>query len=566
MLRIGQHPVDLTVFDDLASSHHGHRIRDVPRQSEVVGDDECAHAEVLLQCEEQRQDLSAHRGVQGRDGLIGDEHLRVESQGAGDDDALPLSARELLRNRFEVVLGRGQLGCFERTDDPLVFAVFDPLHFQAFDHGFVHAALRIERPGRILQNHLHLPPERPQLLGLPRQRLAGERQLRTRFHLLQTEQRACQSRLPRSGLADDGEDLRLPQLQIHPAHRAFAAPPGIEGDTEVLRLEHHLIRHGEWFGQGHLGGFERPGIQPGFGVPDLRKRTGELLRVVLLRGQAHRVAGPVFDEAAVAHDREVRADGGEHGEVVADHQQGDPAFGDEAGQAGEDLLLHDDVEGRGRLVGDDDVGFAGERHGDHDPLLLPAGELVRIRIRLRRFEVDFSEEFEHPVAALLRSRPRVLRMVFEGFDDLTPDLADGIERVQGTLEDDRGLRPSDGTDLTEVQLPDVLTAEEDPTVEARRLRQQAQSRHDQRRLPRAGLPRNAQGGTGRQIEADVLDGDDVTAVGGGSVGDRDVLELQIGHQRLLRAGLMMASKARPTIVNASTTSRIAMPGVSTYHQ
>src|SRR5690606_28585584 len=57
VLRIGQHPVDLTVFDDLASSHHGHRIRDVPRQSEVVGDDERTHSEVLLQREEQRQDL-----------------------------------------------------------------------------------------------------------------------------------------------------------------------------------------------------------------------------------------------------------------------------------------------------------------------------------------------------------------------------------------------------------------------------------------------------------------------------------------------------------------------------
>ena len=268
----------------------------------------------------------------------------------------------------------------------------------------------------------------------------------------------------------------------------------------------------------------------------------------------------------MAHDREVRADGREHGEVVADHQQGDSAFGDEAGQAGEDLLLHDDVEGGGRFVGDDDVGFAGERHGDHDPLLLPAGELVWIRTRLRGFEVDLGEKFEHPVSALLRSRPRALRMVLEGFDDLTPDLAHGVERVQGSLEDDRCLCPPDRADLAEAQLPDVLPAEEDPPVEARGLRQQAQSRHDQRRLPRPGLSRNAQGGPGRQVEADVLHGDDVPAVGGGAVGDRDVLKAQIGHQRLLRAGLMMASNARPTIVNASTTSRIAMPGVSTYHQ
>ena len=228
MLRIGQHPVDLTVFDDLASFHHGHGIRDVPRQPEVVGDDERTHSEVLLQREEQRQDLSAHGRVQRRDRFVGDQHLRVESQSTGDDDALPLPARELLRNRLEIVLGRSELGGFERTDDPLILAILDPLHLQALDHGFIHAALGIERPGRVLQNHLHLPPESPQLLRLPRQRFAGERQLRTRFHLLQSEQRPCQSRLPRTGLADDGEDLRLPQLQIHPAHRAFAAPSGVE--------------------------------------------------------------------------------------------------------------------------------------------------------------------------------------------------------------------------------------------------------------------------------------------------------------------------------------------------
>ena len=44
----------------------------------------------------------------------------------------------------------------------------------------------------------------------------------------------------------------------------------------------------------------------------------------------------------------------------------------------EDLRLHRDVERGGRLVGDQQVGLVGERHGDHDALALAAGELVRI--------------------------------------------------------------------------------------------------------------------------------------------------------------------------------------------
>ena len=44
----------------------------------------------------------------------------------------------------------------------------------------------------------------------------------------------------------------------------------------------------------------------------------------------------------------------------------------------EDLRLDGDVERRRRLVGDQDVGLVGERHRDHDPLPLPARELVRV--------------------------------------------------------------------------------------------------------------------------------------------------------------------------------------------
>ena len=44
----------------------------------------------------------------------------------------------------------------------------------------------------------------------------------------------------------------------------------------------------------------------------------------------------------------------------------------------QDLRLHRDVERRGRLVGDQQIGLVGERHGDHHALALAAGKLVRI--------------------------------------------------------------------------------------------------------------------------------------------------------------------------------------------
>jgi hypothetical protein len=44
----------------------------------------------------------------------------------------------------------------------------------------------------------------------------------------------------------------------------------------------------------------------------------------------------------------------------------------------EDLRLHGDVERRRRLVGDQQFGTVGQRHGDHHALPLTARKLVRV--------------------------------------------------------------------------------------------------------------------------------------------------------------------------------------------
>ncbi len=44
----------------------------------------------------------------------------------------------------------------------------------------------------------------------------------------------------------------------------------------------------------------------------------------------------------------------------------------------EDLTLHRDVQRSGRLVGNQQLRFAGQCHGNHHPLALAPGQLVRI--------------------------------------------------------------------------------------------------------------------------------------------------------------------------------------------
>ena len=53
-----------------------------------------------------------------------------------------------------------------------------------------------------------------------------------------------------------------------------------------------------------------------------------------------------------------------------------PQIGDQI----ENLPLDGDVERGGRLVGDQQIRLAGQRHGDGDALALAAGELVRIGV------------------------------------------------------------------------------------------------------------------------------------------------------------------------------------------
>ena len=72
--------------------------------------------------------------------------------------------------------------------------------------------------------------------------------------------------------------------------------------------------------------------------------------------------------AGLGHDRE----------VVADEDERQVELLAQARDEVEDLGLDHDVERRGRLVTDDQLGIARERHGDHRPLAHAARHLVRV--------------------------------------------------------------------------------------------------------------------------------------------------------------------------------------------
>ena len=87
---------------------------------------------------------------------------------------------------------------------------------------------------------------------------------------------------------------------------------------------------------------------------------------------------PAFDDLAVVHHANPVGKLAHDAEIVGDeqHRHAEPRL--RVLQQLENLRLHSDVERRGRLVGNQQIGFVGQRHGNHDALALATGKLMRV--------------------------------------------------------------------------------------------------------------------------------------------------------------------------------------------
>ena len=212
MARVGEHLLGGSHLDDPAEVHHGQAVGDVPRQAEVVRDDQSGKSEFVAQPQQQREDLAAYRCVEGCDGLVGDEHDRLEHQRTGDDHALALPAGQLMRVAQEEPLRRSQAAPGEGVGDPglLVVQLVDP---HALGDGLVDGVPRVQRPGRVLQHQLDAAPVAAQRARPVRQGLAGEPDLAA-GRPLEPEHGPGERGLAAPGLADQREDLAWRDVEV----------------------------------------------------------------------------------------------------------------------------------------------------------------------------------------------------------------------------------------------------------------------------------------------------------------------------------------------------------------
>jgi hypothetical protein len=62
-----------------------------------VGNEQKREATLFLQFREERQNLGSHRNIERGGGLVRHDDFRLGRDSAGDADALPLPAREFVR-------------------------------------------------------------------------------------------------------------------------------------------------------------------------------------------------------------------------------------------------------------------------------------------------------------------------------------------------------------------------------------------------------------------------------------------------------------------------------------
>jgi len=155
-------------------------------------------------------------------------------------------------------------------------------------------------------------------------------------------------------------------------------------------------------------------------------------RILVTRVVEDLVPRPLLDDPALAHDHDSVGNLLDGREVVADEQAGEAVLALESAKERQNLLLDRHVEGRDRLVGDDEGGIAHERAGDGHALALAARELVREAPP----EARKADLLQHRVRA-----PRLCAGVEAGRESqgLGHDGADAharVERRVGVLEDD----------------------------------------------------------------------------------------------------------------------------------
>ncbi len=261
----------------------------------------------------------------------------------------------------------------------------------------------------------------------------------------------------------------------------------------------------------------------------------------------------LFDGPPGVHDDDVVRDVGDHAHVVRDHHDRGAGLALRGLDEVEDLGLDGDVQGRRRLVRDDEPRVVRHRDGDDHALAHAAGELVRERLHalLRAGDPDQPEQLHGPVP---RRAAREVRVVDrERLDDLVAHREHGRQGRQRVLEDHRDAVAADLRHLRVALAEQLLALEQDRAADAGVLVEQAHDGQGRDGLARAGLAHDPERAALREVEGDAAHGVDAPRLGREADGEVADGEDGGGHARPPAAEVGSRASRRPSATSAMET-------------
>ncbi len=310
-----------------------------------------------------------------------------------------------------------------------------------------HRQPRRQRTVGVLEDDLHVAPERPHLARRqPAQAPAaiGDRPLR-----------ADQPRIARPSVV-------LPEPDSPTTPTVWPSRTVERHAVDRLHMADRAAQEAvaDWEPHPHVLGLDdRPRRQIAGRRLALRLGGEQHLGIGVLRIGEHLGGLARFDDLALLHHRDVAGDLAHDAEIVGDEQQRHAELGLQVLEQREDLRLDGDVERGRRLVGDEQVGAVGERHGDHHPLPLAAGQLVRIGAEPGGWigDADLGQQADHPFAR----RSGATAVQGDDLADLALDGVQRIERGHRLLEHHRHAGAAHFAQLRVAHRQHVATLEED---------------------------------------------------------------------------------------------------------
>ena len=349
--------------------------------------------------------------VERRHRLVGDQETRRHAQRTGEADPLALAPGELVRVAVPELLAQPDRVEQLRHARFQLRAAGDAVEPDRLADDLATGHARVERGVRILEDDVHATAEGPQLAPREVRDVLAVEPDRPVRRLEQPVDAVADGRLAAARLADEAEHLARRKREgdavdgVDDAAAAGHSPSQREVLDQPIDLEHRCVHRSPgwkqattWSGRtsrntgtsdhdcssargqrsakaqrpsGSESEGTRPGIsrsRPFWACPGARNRPEQPDRVRVLRVREQLLDGRLLDLAARVHDDDAVGDVRDDAEVVRDQDDRGPETLAQLTQEVEDAGLDRHVQRRGRLVGDQDLRVAGERHRDHHAL------------------------------------------------------------------------------------------------------------------------------------------------------------------------------------------------------